>query len=525
MAYPTTFAAAIRDPHVPLHWVLTLERNGVTYFFADADLTISGQHYRGALKVTSKPSQSIDPYTQRAAACTATVQLSPLPNEPGEANTTRPYDLSEILDTAWCGMAARLSLWSEGTTQLEFKVRLSGYASRPTLDGDTGVLTLYLEDWSVRRNRKFPLRRIEELEHPYSRVTDRGRGVAILIGEAVGLECSCYSNAALSGGADSYFVVARGVTTTNSYVLLDSTDITGSVTFATAINAAGETWTIFTVPSATAVTSAILNFYGIGEADVNGRFAGAPGTVITNPVAQIWYLACIYAGIPARMIDEAAFLEMRALYLNWETRIQIEPETDTSFLDVVREMSEVMIAAFFVEGDVYTGRTLDFSRTSVLHLRSGSNLLRLGTIYPDDDSVLATTATIRYRWGWSSKDEEPVFTASATRDHTVSTRFANMRGLLGDIDVELDVLECKYLISSAPAQYYLSNMELLHGERRRRGTIVGNREAHALRLYDAIEITHPRLPSRDGSGWSRERVIVTGLAWDRDEVEIEWLEA
>ena len=79
MALATTWKEALEDPHVPIHWVLTLSRSGQTYYFADADLMISDRAYLGALRVNGRPSQEIDPFTGRASACTASVTLGALP--------------------------------------------------------------------------------------------------------------------------------------------------------------------------------------------------------------------------------------------------------------------------------------------------------------------------------------------------------------------------------------------------------------------------------------------------------------
>ena len=525
MAYPTTFAEAILDPSVPIHWVLTLEKGGDTWRFADTDLTISDRHYVGALAVSGKPSQSIDPWTQRASACTATVQLHPVPDEPGDADTTRPYDLAKMTGFAFIGMQAKLGLWAEGTADTEIKVRLSGYASRPSID-ENGVLTLHLEDWSTRRNRHFPQYRVELEDHPYARGDDRAKGYSILYNKAVGLPCPCSTEAALSGGASSFFLIAFGATSANTAVYKDDEAWTAYCTFLTGTSVQGKEVTWFYVSSAYPAEGATYTFWGLGPVDASGYYQGTAGALLSNPIAQLWHMAVHHGGIPHELIDEGEFARLREVYTAWASNIQIGPDDETTYFDVVEEMSGPMWCAFFVWGDRLTARMLDLKAASVLHLRENENLFGL-TVNPDDESNLRTKLTVKYNWGWSFVDEELSFRESKRLDPDTSTYLANIESLLddnGEIAIE-EVVETKYFSEAATMDHHLAMSEQMHGVVRATGTAVAEREAHDLKIYDAVQITHSRYPSSGGSGCAAKRVIVTGLTWDRDRVEIEWLEA
>ena len=525
MAYPTTFAEAILDPSVPIHWVLTLEKGGDTWRFADTDLTISDRHYVGALAVSGKPSQSIDPWTQRASACTATVQLHPVADEPGDADTTRPYDLAQMTGVAFIGLQVKLGLWAEGTTETEIKVRLSGYASRPTIDAN-GVLTLYLEDWSTRRNRRFPKYRVELEDFPYARTDDRAKGYSILYNKAVGLPCPCSTKASLSGGTESYFLIGLGATSANTYVYADDTNYSAYCVFSSGVGIQGDVISWFYVPNAYTVDGKQLTFWGLGPVDASGYYQGTAGALLTNPIAQLWHMAVNHAGITHELIDEGEFQRLREVYTAWQSNIQIGPDDETTFFDVVEEMSGPMWCAFLVWGEQLTARMLDLRAAPVMHLRENENLFGM-TVNPDDESHLRTKLTVKYNWGWSFVDEELSFRESKRLDPDTSTYLANIESLFddnGDISVE-EVVETKYFSEAATMDHHLAMSEQMHGVVRATGTMTADREAHRLKLYDAVQVTHSRYPSRDGSGCAAKKVIVTGFMWDRDRVEIEWLEA
>lgn len=529
---PITWDDAIKDPRIPIHWLLTLTSGANVFRFAESPLDVNGVHYAGALKVTGEPEQHVDPYTAQASACDARVQLIPLAEEPNNPATAYPFDLSEVYAAAFISMSCELSLWAEGTETAQIKKRLVGYVDNDPAIDENGVLTLNLSDLSMRYDVALPRNRIYEDMWPIASENDWDAGVPILLGPYVNSPIPIINVQSEDVPSLTYGIIAQGNRQTQVDSVVDGNGV--AVTFYGPSNVPDGDFpglgAVTTVSWAWDSADPLKQLYanGLGDMDTAaGDFAGYPDQPLLHIAAQVAYVAYAYAGLPLANIDLPALYAAQNALPDYSGELQIGKGDDTTLLTVITDAARIMRGAIFFEADKLTFRLLEFEDPSVLGLVENENMSEFKVKTLGSTDKLLTKLQIHYMWGYYQTGTEGVLGTKFYRRIGFTpdnySPFADNETLLNGCE-KSETVETRVLRSLEAAQAALARMAVPHEKPRAEYEATGDRTTHNLRLYDTVDLTARLAPSIGGAGLIGKLTVITGITWGRESNKYKLLE-
>lgn len=523
-----TWAQALADPHVKIHWVLVLLGQaevgvpGGAYRFADAPLDIEGVHYQGALEMDTNPGVYVDPYTSESNSPNAVVSLLPLPDGGTNAAPLRPYDLEKIIRLDFLGWRARLYRWADGTAWSDAQLLLNGYIHEPELDAD-GVLHLTIADRILRHNCKLPRRWVTEVRWPSAYAEDYGRGQNILYGDFTRIP------APVVHAASKYAAIADGTIGSVTSVRVDDVADAGApATLATTTDAKGDTVSIVTLTSAPGDSRIDASGTGYKD-DALGTYSGTASATLTHPADQLHHMLRTFLNVRAADIDIPSFVGVRSDLPGFTSSIQATGEYMSEFFAIKDDVASLFRIACYAELGLFRLRSLEFNRPAVMRLRENETISKTEPIRSSDRSQLITSLVIRYAWRWLKKSSVMGFARSFEMDESDNAGFDDNAHLLrGDSNTAIErqrLLESRVIQETTTAELVAARLAELHGKPRKMLKLTVTRDAgHDLRIFDVVRVWLSTYPSADGLGAQGVRYVVTGITYGLDDDKLQLLE-
>ncbi len=521
-----TWLEALRDPHVPIHWLVALQQSpdagqlSGPYRYADADLHISGKRWIGALEVTAPPGLEVDPYTGRSSTPNLVASISPVPDDNISATPLYPYDIEATYRRSLLSLMAKCWRWAEGTPFSEAQLLVDGYVYGVSIQED-GTLKLDIADKVLRFNRQLPRWHVSDVRfaNPYG--DDKDSGYPILYGAFVRVPCPVVDTT-----ADKALVADTEIDDVSN-VWIDDVDKGTPTTEGVETDLKGASYYYVTEAG---IGDKQLTASGNGYLDdADGYYTGTANALIEHPADQLHHLARTIVSIPEEFMARGSFGALRNELAGWVGAAQILAYERTDFAAVRQDSMAIMRSACFAELGLFRARHFKLTRGYVMHLKYGEGIHEVQGFDWGDKLSLYTSLQIRFAYKWIVKKKTMDYSESYTVDTSDYYGFQRNRDILrgisnADIDRRL-VIETRAIQAKALAVKVADLLKVLHGTPRKKLTLVCDRSTHSLRMFDAVRVTLPHAPSTDGTGMTGDRYIVVGFRYGLTTNTLTLLEA
>jgi hypothetical protein len=501
-----TWAQALRDPSIPIHWLLEIDVSGLTWRFADRSVIVESTRYLGALEMSREPSLESDPYQGQTGVIASTVILKPIVDGGADRPLFRPHDLGDTYRQELIDLPTRLYRWAEGTPMSERDLVIDGHISDATIRRERD-LELELADFALHYSRKIlPPYLIDVSDWATTDEDDVGRRAPVVYGTFTGLEVPNIVN-------DGTHMIGHHIgSVTGGQV--EGASATPALTNTTDAN--GVPYADLDYAVATAEKTATVNGTGVLD-DADGTYSGTASALLAHTADQLHHLARNLgfdsagnpAGIPVEKIDRASFYALRQLTPSHTNALIIGASDKANYFQVAQVALKPYRASVFVEHGKLTARALNFNALASYALRDGEFLKATEEIQWRGYSQVPAGLEIKYARKWNKKRKQYENSAVFRLPAEDYAPFL----ISEDKGAEPLRMEYPYVNDATTVEALAQEAKELHSFCRRRIKAAVTRDCHDIRLYSIVTMTAASAPSVDGEGWTDKRLAVIGITY------------
>jgi len=506
----TTWASALLDPTVSIHWLLEIEAGGEVLRYADADLNVGAHPYRGALGMVSEPTLRSDPYVGETGAVSCQVELQPLMDGGPDRPLFRAHDIGDTYRVEFIGLVARVYRWAAGSAESERNLIIDGHITDANVSRES-ILSLGISDFSVFYSTKIlPPILIDLATFPDASEDDIGRRLPLVYGAFGGLEVPQIASTGDKHGIGHHIgSIDNGrVDETNNTPALTNTALSSGVEYAE-----------LDFSISTDGLTAVVGGTGVLDDDA-GTYTGTPDALLAHTADQLHHLAREIVGIPREKIDAFSFVALRAKTASLVNTIIVDADESVNFFKVASVALAPYRGTVCAEHGQLVARLLDFNAPPAAALVEGENASVVDRAeWPGFKNVPAGLE-LEYGKQWDRKRKKfrKMLVLSIEPADYTPFAVAMSRGA-----TKLRV-SYPYILDPTTAEALVAGIKELYAKNRRRLSVIVSRECHDLLLYETVSLTWADAPSANGEGWVEKIFAVVGIAYGTDESTLQLLE-